>query len=171
MRAREPVAVRRVDEVENLLDRIGGSHGVTSSSSVTFRPFVLAVLLISGVASAQTPSTVASASGKAIYEQRCVECHGADGRGNGAAAPVLLPRPRDFAAAQFKLRTTETGSLPTDDDLIRTITYGIPGTSMPGWQKFLSTADITAVANYIKTFSPRFAAERPQSIPAIAASV
>jgi cytochrome c oxidase cbb3-type subunit 2 len=133
---------------------------------VTLR-FVAAILLISGVASAQTSSTAASASGKAIYEQRCVQCHGADGRGGGAAAPALLPRPRDFAAAQYKLRTTETGSLPTDDDLIRTITYGIPGTSMPGWQKFLSTADIAAVANYIKTFSPRFAAERPQSIPAV----
>ena len=170
MRAREPVAVWRVDEIGNALDRTDGGCGVTSSWSVTLR-FVVAILLISGVASAQTSSTAASASGKAIYEQRCVQCHGADGRGGGAAAPALLPRPRDFAAAQYKLRTTETGSLPTDDDLIRTVTYGIPGTSMPGWQKFLSTADIAAVANYIKTFSPRFAAERPQTIPAVAASV
>jgi cytochrome c oxidase cbb3-type subunit 2 len=69
------------------------------------------------------------------------------------------------------LRTTETGSLPTDDDLIRAITYGVPGTSMPGWQKFLSTSDIAAVATYIKSFSTRFAAERPQSIPTVAASV
>src|ERR1041384_4807821 len=114
---------------------------------------VVSILLISGtalcgVASAQT-------AGKTIYDSRCVQCHGIDGRGNGAAAPVLMPRPRDFAAAQFKLRTTETGSLPTDDDLIRTITYGVPGTSMPGWQKFLSTSDIATVATYIKSFSPR----------------
>src|SRR5678816_2771066 len=130
---------------------------------------LLSILLISsiglgGVASAQT-------AGKAIYDERCAQCHGMDGRGSGAAAPVLMPRPRDFAAAQFKLRTTETGSLPTDDDLIRTITYGVPGTSMPGWQKFLSTSDIAAVANYTKSFSTRFAAERPQSIPTVAASV
>jgi cbb3-type cytochrome c oxidase subunit III len=135
---------------------------------VTLR-FVLSILLIfgvvfCGVASAQT-------AGKAIYNERCAQCHGIDGRGNGAAAPVLTPRPRDFAAAQFKVRTTETGGLPTDDDLIRTITYGVPGTSMPGWQKFLSTADIAAVATYIKSFSPRFAAEDPQSIPTVAASV
>ena len=131
--------------------------------------FLLSILLIStvglcGVASAQP-------AGKAIYDERCAQCHGADGRGNGAAAPVLVPRPRDFAAAQFKLRTTENGSLPTDDDLIRTITYGVPGTSMPGWQKFLSTSDIAAVATYIKSFSPRFAAERPQTIATVAASV
>src|SRR4029078_636949 len=128
----------------------------------------LSLLLIYGVALCGVAS--AQTSGKAIYDQRCAQCHGIDGRGNGAAAPALLPRPRDFAAAQFKLRTTETGSLPTDDDLIRTITYGVPGTSMPGWQKFLSPSDIAAVATYIKSFSPRFAAERPQSIPTVAAS-
>jgi len=131
--------------------------------------FVLSILLVSGVALCGVAS--AQTSGKAIYDQRCAQCHGIDGRGNGAAAPALLPRPRDFAAAQFKLRTTETGSLPTDDDLIRAITFGVPGTSMPGWQKFLSTADIAAVATYVKSFSPRFAAERSQSIPTVAASV
>jgi mono/diheme cytochrome c family protein len=128
--------------------------------------FLACGVALGGVASAQTQTT-----GKAIYDERCVQCHGIDGRGNGAAAPVLMPRPRDFAAAQFKLRTTETGSLPTDDDLIRTITYGVPGTSMPGWQKFLSTSDIAAVSAYIKSFAPRFAAERPQTIPTVAASV
>ena len=90
--------------------------------------FVFSILIfgvaLGGAASAQT-------AGKTIYEERCTQCHGVDGRGNGAAAPALMPRPRDFAAAQYKLRTTETGSLPTDDDLIRTITYGVPGTSMP----------------------------------------
>lgn len=133
--------------------------------------FVLPIFLISAVASAQTPPAAGAAPGKTIYEQRCVQCHGIDGSGNGAAAPALMPRPRDFASAQYKLRTTETGSLPTDDDLIRSITFGVPGTSMSGWQRFLSSADISAVANYIKTFSPRFAGERPQSIPAVAASV
>jgi mono/diheme cytochrome c family protein len=42
---------------------------------------------------------------------------------------------------------------------------------MPGWQKFLSASDIAAVATYTKAFSPRFTAERPQSIPTVAASV
>ena len=130
--------------------------------------FVLSILIfgvaLCGAASGQT-------AGKTIYDERCAQCHGVDGRGNGAAAPALMPRPRDFAAAQYKLRTTETGSVPTDDDLIRTITYGVPGTSMPGWQKFLSTSDVAAVATYIKSFSPRFAAERPQSVPTVAASV
>src|SRR4029450_3691966 len=130
---------------------------------------VLSIFLISGVALCGVAS--AQTAGKTIYEERCVQCHGLDGRGNGAAAPVLTPRPRDFAAAQFKVRTTETGSLPTDDDLIRTITYGVPGTSMPGWQKVLSTADSAAVSPSTKRFRGRVAAEDPQSIPTVAASV
>src|SRR4026208_838332 len=129
----------------------------------------LSLLLIYGVALCGVAS--AQTTGKAIYDERCAQCHGLDGRGNGAAAPALMPRPRDFAGAQYKLRTTETGSLPTDDDLIRTITFGIPGPSMPGWQKFRSTADCAAVATYIKSFSPRFPAERPEGIPTVAASV
>ena len=88
MRAREPVAVWRVDEIGNALDRTDGGCGVTSSWSVTLR-FVVAILLISGVASAQTSSTAASASGKAIYEQRCVQCHGADGDRSRAVAPLV----------------------------------------------------------------------------------
>jgi mono/diheme cytochrome c family protein len=158
MRARERAALRRVNEIDDWQDR----------RSVRLR-FVVSILLIFGVAFCGVAS--AQTTGKAIYDERCAQCHGIDGRGNGAAAPVLMPRPRDFAAAQFKVRTTETGSLPTDDDLIRTITYGVLGTSMPGWQKFLSTSDIAAVASYVKSFSPRFAADPPQSIPTVAASV
>ena len=133
------------------------------------RRLVFAFVLFAFPVAAQTPAASSSA-GKTIYEQRCVQCHGLDGRGDGAAAPVLLPRPRDFRSAKFKLRTTESGSLPTDDDLVRAITYGIPGTSMPGWQPFLSQADIAAVAGYVKSFSPRFESERPQTIPTVSAA-
>jgi cytochrome c553 len=41
--------------------------------------------------------------GQRIYAQRCAVCHGPDGRGNGPAAPSLIPRPRDFTLGQFKL--------------------------------------------------------------------
>src|SRR2546425_7268667 len=32
--------------------------------------------------------------GRRVYAQRCAVCHGPDGRGNGPAAPSLIPRPR-----------------------------------------------------------------------------
>ncbi|HXX62388.1 MAG TPA: c-type cytochrome, partial [Bacteroidota bacterium] len=59
--------------------------------------------------------------GKEIYNAKCVECHGRDGKGDGPAAAILSPRPRDFTAGKFKFRSTETGSIPLDADLLRTI--------------------------------------------------
>ena len=53
--------------------------------------------------------------GKAVYEAHCIECHGRTGRGDGPAAAMLMPRPRDFTAGKYKLRSTETGSIPTVD--------------------------------------------------------
>src|SRR5207253_10714134 len=64
----------------------------------------------------------------------------------------------------YKIRTTETGSLPMDDDLLRSIDQGLAGTSMPGWSSILSEADRRDVVAYIKTFSPRFVRETPKVV-------
>src|SRR3990167_8913357 len=76
-------------------------------------------------------STDVIASGKSVYEQRCAVCHGIEGKGDGPAQQFLYPKPRDLTAGKFKIRSTP--SLPTDDDLLRIISNGIPGTAMPGW--------------------------------------
>ena len=34
-----------------------------------------------------------------IYTQQCVACHGASGKGDGAAGKFLTPKPADFAAS------------------------------------------------------------------------
>ena len=36
----------------------------------------------------------------------------------------------DFTKGLYKFRTTNSGELPTDEDLFRTISRGIPGTTM-----------------------------------------
>ena len=102
--------------------------------------------------------------GQAVYLRHCVECHGAAGKGDGPAAHLLSPRPRDFTLARYKIRSTETGSLPTDDDLLRSLRQGLYGTAMPGWQQLLPDADLRAVVAYIKTLAPRFAREAPEPI-------
>ena len=71
--------------------------------------------------------------GKEVYERRCLGCHGKTGDGNGPAATFLFnQRPRNFNAAVFKFRLTKE-PLPTDGDLLRTITRGVRGTAMPAW--------------------------------------
>ena len=104
----------------------------------------------------------ASEKGKEVYENSCAHCHGIEGRGDGSAAENLLPKPRDFTRGLYKIRSTETGQLPTDQDLFNIITVGMPGSSMPGWETALSANDRWEVVAYIKTFHDGFkAAEAP----------
>jgi DMSO reductase family type II enzyme heme b subunit len=97
--------------------------------------------------------------GKAVYEKWCAECHGVDGRGDGPAATYMLPRPRDFTKGIYQIRTTPSGTLPSDADLLHIIDNGMPGTAMPGWARQLSRADRNSLVSYIKTFSRFFETE------------
>src|SRR5437762_2314208 len=88
----------------------------------------------------------------ALYPQHCELCHGAEGRGDGPAAARLPTPPADFSAATFKLRSTPSGSLPTDDDLLGTITRGIPGAGMPSFAA-LSLDDRRALVEKVKALT------------------
>jgi cytochrome c oxidase cbb3-type subunit 2 len=93
-------------------------------------------------------SEAAIAQGKQVYERRCVPCHGIKGDGNGPAATFLYKqRPRNFTLGEFKFRLTK--GLPTDADLLRTITRGVRGTAMPAWFE-LPLDERLAVIQYIK---------------------
>jgi len=122
-------------------------------------------LLLSEATAQAGPGRGDVAKGKALYDKKCAVCHGPDGRGDGPAEFVLFPKPRDFTKGIFKVRSTTT--LPTDDDLFRTITRGLPGTSMPAWAS-LSEADRWDLVAYVKSLSPRFREEQagpPLTIP------
>ncbi len=95
-------------------------------------------------------------AGKRVYEKWCAGCHG-DGAGDGPAAAYMLPRPRDFTGAIYKIRSTASGQLPTDADLMRAIDLGLPGTAMPAWKGRLSDGERRDVMAYLKTFSAFFA--------------
>ena len=119
---------------------------------------------------ATTTATAGSAQhGKTVYDARCVECHGAAGHGDGPAAAYLIPRPRDFTTGNYKIRSTETGSAPTDEDLVRSVRQGLYGTAMPAWDRILPDADIAGVVQYVKSLSPQFAAQPPKAIALSAA--
>jgi cytochrome c oxidase cbb3-type subunit I/II len=94
-------------------------------------------------------STEWIAYGKEVYERRCIGCHGTKGDGNGPAATFLFnQRPRNFSAGVFKFRLSQK-PVPTDGDLLRTITRGVRGTAMPAWYE-LPLTDRLAVIQYIK---------------------
>ncbi len=92
--------------------------------------------------------------GTEIYEKRCMGCHGEEGEGDGPAAERLNPPPRDFSSGQYKIKTTAFDDMvPNDDDLLRMVRDGMPGTAMPGWGDILSEQDMWDVIAYIKTFA------------------
>ena len=97
----------------------------------------------------------ANAQPDALYARYCVTCHGPEGRGDGPAAGLLSPRPRDFTAGVYKFRSTPTGTLPTVEDLARTIRVGLPGTSMPGFEGLISSEDEEALARRLLEWAPR----------------
>ena len=94
-------------------------------------------------------------AGKRIYMKKCQYCHGVDGEGDGPAAPFLDPPPRDLTRARFKIISTESGELPTDQDIFNVISNGIPDTSMPGWSS-LNEKEKWQTVHYVKTLAERF---------------
>ncbi|MFQ5790720.1 MAG: ethylbenzene dehydrogenase-related protein, partial [Acidobacteriota bacterium] len=91
--------------------------------------------------------------GKRTYEKECVSCHGPEGNGAGEAAYLLYPRPRDFTRGEYRLLSTWDG-VPTDEDLYRTISRGMPGSAMPSWAH-LSEETRWGLVHYVKSFSRR----------------
>ena len=105
--------------------------------------------------------------GARIFARHCAVCHGPDGRGNGPAAPSMFPRPRDFTSGRFKYKSTAAGEPPTDEDLLRTIRDGLPASAMPYFAGLLSTEELNAVVEQVKSFSGAFSQPgRPIEIPA-----
>lgn len=93
--------------------------------------------------------------GRIVYDLYCVGCHGEAGDGYGPAAERLITRPRDFTSGIYKFRSTDSGSLPLDADLHRTITRGLARVSMPAFP-LMPERDKVAVIEYIKSFYPRW---------------
>ncbi len=123
-----------------------------------------------GVPSKQMPEATEEfiEKGRDVYFRRCSFCHGLLGDGEGPAAKYLDPRPRDFTLGTFKFRTTQSGQLPTDEDLFRTVSRGLPGTAMQAFdsdllKNGLSEDERWQVIAYIKTFAQEF--EDPELDP------
>ena len=72
--------------------------------------------------------------GRAAYEMHCIGCHGVLGDGAGVAARYLAPRPRNFRHGLFKFKATGSGKRPRREDLFRTLTRGLAGSSMPDFR-------------------------------------
>jgi len=96
-----------------------------------------------GIAQTAAADDAVLERGRQIFEQRCVECHGAEGRGDGIKAPFLSPRPGNLVSAAV--------SAKSDRDLLKVIANGRTRTAMPAWKDQLSEEDQLAVLRYIRS--------------------
>lgn len=119
--------------------------------------FIIAMPLV--VLAGLSPQELEKAKG--LYGKYCSQCHGEEGAGDGPAAEFFNPRPRDFTFGWYKFRSTRVEGLPTDSDLLITITDGLPATGMPGFKDYLPEGERRLLSAYIKGFSERFNEEKP----------
>ena len=101
-----------------------------------------------------------ASNAKEDYRRYCVGCHGELGDGEGENAQWLDPKPRNFTLAQFKCRSTPTGTLPIDEDIFKAIARGFDNSVMPPWNTFTEQQRADLVA-YIKHFSAKWQTEKP----------
>jgi copper transport protein len=91
------------------------------------------------------------ARGRELYEQNCMQCHGAGGRGDGPLAAGLRPPPLDL---------TVHAPLHSDQELENWIANGIPRTAMPAFGSQFSPEEIQAVINYIRELARQSGSDR-----------
>jgi len=81
------------------------------------------------------------ALGAEIYGAQCSACHGVLGRGDGPAAPGLVPPPADLTDFRNLSNTTPL-------NFYRRITIGVAGTAMPAYENRLTAEERWSVALY-----------------------
>ncbi len=104
------------------------------------------------------------ALGSRTYQRQCAACHGPEGKGDGEAAYLLYPKPRDFVMARYALVSTWERK-PTDEDLFRTISRGMPGSAMPSWEH-LPERTRWALVRYVRSLAEKPWETKPASGPA-----
>jgi len=85
--------------------------------------------------------------GKAIYDAQCAACHGSAGRGDGAAAAALNPKPANFTDKTFMQ------GMPVECHFWRISEGGGVGSPMPPWKTSLTEDQIWKVLIYERSWT------------------
>jgi mxaJ protein len=119
-------AVRRADgELKTAVDR-----ALQQLSSTTV-PDILARYGLVLAQNAAAPLSPEQREARSTYLTQCSQCHGPDASGTGTAANL-----RAFKG--------------TEEDFLRIVRNGRPGTAMTPWKGLIADEDIRAIARYVK---------------------
>ncbi|MBF0491813.1 MAG: cytochrome c [Deltaproteobacteria bacterium] len=113
------------------------------------KKIILSFLIVGVVSfSISCEKTADVAAGKAKFDQNCAPCHGSSGKGDGPAAAVLNPKPRNFTDQAYMSKRTNA-------QLSAVIKNGGAANGfsamMAPWAGVLSDADIANVVAYVRT--------------------
>ncbi len=106
-------------------------------------------------AAAGTPDQIKN--GGQLFAQHCTSCHGQGGRGDGAAAAGMNPKPRDLTA----LRDWKGGTRLSD--VFRTVSNGLQGTAMPAFD-YLSHEQRFALGHFVLKLASGHALDDQESL-------
>ena len=104
------------------------------------------LILMVAAALALTAVSARAADGKALYEQDCAKCHGADGKGNTRMGKKLEAKDYTDPKVQSELK---------DEDAIKAVKEGLKnkeGKTLMRPVEGMSDADAKAVIAYMRTF-------------------
>ena len=133
---------------------LAACQGAKTPPVATAGPFATSIPAV-------TPRVAPREAGRRLYAAMCSACHGHHGRATTSLGQDLNPRARDFTRCNFKYRWTPSGSLPTDEDILRVLHVGLPGTAMPSFADVLSLPAMRALVREVKARCSRFADEKP----------
>lgn len=94
--------------------------------------------------------------GRTVYEEnKCLDCHGTKGRGDGESGPTLKDdMGQTMRPADLTKRWTFRGG-PTREDIYRTFMTGLNGTPMPSYASAIEKMeDRWALVDYVYSLSP-----------------
>ena len=89
------------------------------------------------------PNSDSVATGKTIYQENCLPCHGPAGKGDGPVGLTLNPRPADLSAHAVP-------GVHTDGQLFDWISNGFPGSVMPAFKNSLTEEQRWHIINYLR---------------------
>lgn len=79
--------------------------------------------------------------GARVYADRCAQCHGEKGGGDGSAAGQFSIAPADLRSGRPSMAAS-----------LRALRNGVEGTPMAPWNRELSEAELSAVAYFVRGF-------------------
>ena len=138
-----------IEQITAVVDYVRSEFMAPADAATSRAPLLPGNTEYGPIGSSETPKDALpaewagdSAQGALLYAQNCIDCHGANGGGDGPRAYFIFPKPRNF-------NDPATQEYLTPQNLYNGIKHGVVGKEMPAWGKVLSDRQIADLTEYV----------------------